>query len=280
LDSVRKSLKLMGPPNSEKSDSEPIGSEDSDPVQTQIDPPQSLATLAIAKAAETYCTKEEAEANIELIISLTQTEAWPRELMEAFDIAVHGLAEVEVPNAVAVGIWVNKQKDDPVFAVATYETQTFTVDEYKEVPTKPTRPFGALGISSMAQVRRLLGEDKEYKLEKVEKNRQVISGFQYSVPPVFRPTLIRFKPKYASLDHYALAIVCMFSRRTLTCLYSIEHLPFTAWESTVAPRAPDWRQLSSQMKDAHSINTLISLIVEETSKFISTDAQQRLSVPT
>ena len=276
---VQNSLKLLLPPEPEDSkDSQASSAASSQEIVPSHSPapPPTLAMLATAKAQEIYCAKDEAIANIELLQALRDIGRWPSELRDAYDMRANSVSEEEVPNAKAIGKWISNLKDDAVFATPTYDTETFTVEEYKELPTKPSSAFGALGMSSASHFRRLLGE-KEYKLEKVEKHRQVVAGFQYSAPAVVEPTHIRFSPRYSSLENYSLYVVCLFSRRTVTCLYVVEHLAFTGWETTSPAMAARWKQFSSSIKDRASLEEMTESLINEVSNFIYADARQRLS---
>lgn len=240
-----------------------------------VPPPPTLAQIAEMKAAETYCTREEAETNIGLLSRVAAEECWPKTITDSFELAVSQAEADEVPNNSAIGRWIGNVADDPVFAIPTYVLQTYKVEEYREIPKKPTSKLGTLGTFQSLQ--RLWGEDKEYKLESVEKTRQVLSGFEFNVPAVFKPHSLRFTPKYSSLEHYSAWIVCLFSRRQVTCLYSIEHLPYKSWESTHPPRAAKWKQLSAPLKESGKIETLGKSIIAEIVEFIETDARQRLA---
>lgn len=276
---VQNSLKLLLPPEAEDSnDSQPSSAASSQEIVPSPSPaqPPTLAMLATAKAKEAYCSKDEAIANIGQLQAVRDIGRWPSELRDAYDMRVTSVSEEEVPNAKAIGKWISNLKDDAVFATPTYDTETFTVEEYKELPTMPSSTFGALGMSSVSHFRRLLGE-KEYKLEKVEKHRQVVDGFKYSAPAVVEPTHIRFSPRYPSLENYSLYIVCLFSRRTVTCLYVVEHLALTGWETTSPAMAARWKQLSSSIKDRASLDEMIDSLINEVSNFIDVDARQRLS---
>ncbi|WP_157639409.1 caspase family protein [Burkholderia ubonensis] len=263
-------------PGSKESENAGYGGEDLISEVTEQSHPTTLAELAAMKAKELFCTEKEAETNIRLLDQLIDENEWPGEIRDAYEITVSDFDADEVPNSVAVGKWVNSLKDDPVFAVAKYETQTYTVEEYKEVPKKPSS-LGAFGLTTIAQARRLLGDDKEYKLESVQKTRQVMTGFRYTVAPVFEPRLIGFSPKHPSLEHYAACVLCLFSRKTLTCLYSIEHLPYTGWSVSQSPTAGQWKQLSVPLKQKDRIIELIQSLFSEIAEYIESDARQRLS---
>lgn len=239
----------------------------------------SLASLAAVKAKEIYCTQAEAEDNLRLFLALTSPQSWPDRIKDGYEIQVQEVEPSNIPNNSAIGRWISNCKDDPVFAVPLYVSETYKVEEYKEIPKKPLS-HGYSGIASLAALssfRHLLGEDKEYRLETVEKKRRVHSGFEYTVDPVFTPHVLRFSPKLPSLEEYAACIVCLFSRRLLNCLYSVEHLPYRAWSSANLPQAAQWKQQSAPLKSSTKVEDLVQAVVEEISDYIEMDARQRLS---
>lgn len=239
-----------------------------------INAPVSLATVAESKVKDTYCTQIEAEQNLKLLLALADPESWPERIKDAFELQIRIYEAGEIPNRTAVARWISNSRDDSVFAKLLYDIETYTEEEYKEMPKKPTGPDP---FSSFRKLHDFFGEEKEYKLETVEKKRRVLSGFDYTVDPIFSPHALHFVPKFASLEEYAACMVCVFSRKILTLLYSTEHLPYKAWNSTDSPRALQWKQLSASLKDQEKIKELVEVVVGEISDFIEVDARQRLS---
>jgi len=242
-----------------------------------ISPDQlTLAELAERTALEIFCTEAEATQSLRLIEDALDSKNWPDEITNAFNIEVSHLEERSVPNNAAIGKWIQSQADDPVFAVPRFETQTYVVNEYQEVPRKPSAKIGTFGISSIGALQKLFGEDKEYRLEKVQREREIVSGFKYTVDPVIEPRELLFRPLHASLEQYSANIVFLFSRRSLTCLYSIEHLRYIGWEKTVRPSAAKWKQLSAPLKSQEKILGLVRILIDQISDVIILDARQQL----
>ncbi len=241
--------------------------------------PLSLVQLAATQAKDAYCTQQEAEENIKLLLPLIDPERWPDQLKAVFELHAKEKHPSELPNRVAIGRWINGLKDDSVFAVPAYVTETYKVDEYKEIPKKPSSSFARsfAGSYRVPSMREILGEDKDYKLETVEKKRSVVSGFEYTVNPVIMPHVIFFKPKFPSLEEYSACFVLLFSRRLLTCLYSVEHLPLEAWSVTRSPKASHWKQQSVSLKNTEKIEVLAKSLMQEVCDFIEADVRQRLS---
>lgn len=248
-------------------------------AQTAEAVPVSLAKLAAAKARDIYCNQEEAENNVRLLIRLTDQEIWPDRIKDVYEIQFMKHEPSEIPNNTSIARWINNLKDDTVFAAPLYDTEIYKVEEYKETPKKPSILANAGGSTRafLASFRQKLGEDKEYKLETVEKTRKVLSGFEYTVDPIFNPHIFRFIPKFASAEEYAACVVCLFSRRLLTCLYSVEHLPYRAWNVANPPLASQWKQYSAPLKNAMKLGELVQTVMGEICDFIEADARQRLA---
>jgi hypothetical protein len=279
-DLLSKALAAPTPAPTDAKDSAELSNEDlveiTPTVQTT---PVSLAKLAAAKAKDIYCTQEEAEKNVRILTAIVSQEIWPDRIKDVYEIQFREHESSEIPNKISIARWINSLKEDSVFAVPQYNTETYKAEEYREMPKKPSS-LGVLGRSNrdfLSSFRQLLVEDKEYKLETVEKKRQVLYGFEYTVDPVFKPHIVYFVPKFSSMEEYAACVVCLFSRRLLTCLYSVEHLPYKAWNIANPPLAPKWKQHSAPLKNAMKIEELVQSMVEEICDFIETDARQRLA---
>lgn len=272
---------LVGPPphsTGAKDPAEPSNDELVEIAQTAQAGPVSLAELAAAKAKDVYCTQEEAENNVRLLTQLASSKPWPDRIKDVYEIQFREHEPSEIPNRISIGRWISSLKDDIVFAIPIYEIETYKVEEYKEMPKKPSG-LGVFGRSIKdypSSFRQMLGEDKEYKLETVDKRRQVLAGFEYTVNPVFKPHIFYFTPKFASMGEYAACVVCVFSRRLLTCLYSMEHLPYKAWNVSNPPLASKWKQHSAPLKNARKIEELVQSVMGEICDFIEADARQKL----
>lgn len=247
--------------------------------QQEPETPISLVELASAKDKDIYCTQVEAETNMRLLDSLVDIQNWPSEIRDLYEVQAYERKPSEIPNRISIARWIDNLKDDSVFATSVSETETYEVQEYREVPKIPTSRAVArsYGLGNLDKFSLFWGDDTEYKLETVEKKRQILTGFRYTANPVFPPHIIHFQPKFVSLEQYAACLVCLFSRRTLTCLYSVEHLPYKAWDEWSPPRAREWQQHVAPLKDPNKIEELIQTVMEDICDFIKTDTQKRLA---
>ncbi|WP_397441088.1 caspase family protein [Polaromonas sp. UC242_47] len=275
-DTLKQALGLK-PANSGASSKDPEEDTQSSPSVEQSPQEMPIAKLAALKAHDTFCSEEEAKLNLSKLNALVDETRWPTDIKDAFKIEFREVATNSLPNRVSIGRWITGLKEDSVFATPTYDTEKYTTEEYREVPKKPGSSSWSLALSSVTSLERMLGKDKEYKLEKVERQRQVLSGFQYTVDPVFVPRQIYFDPRLPSLERYAVTIILLFSRRNLNCLYAIEHLRLQGWDETISPEAKNWKQITVPLKDVEKINAMILALIAEVSEFISTDARSRLA---
>jgi len=239
----------------------------------------SLARLAEIKANEVYCTQEEAERNLAHLNILVNEENWPTELKDVYDIDSKKVEIDDIPNVKEIAGWIFLNKNSSLFVEPIFDTVTYSVQEYKEMPRKPlSRSGDKSSIFARTVLRDMYGpRSDDFKLETVEKQRQVVSGFYYNVNPIFEPVAIFFHPKLSSLEEYCVHFVCVFSRSSLTVFYSIEDLPLMGWGSAKRPEAAKWKQVSVSLKDEGRIKILAVDLIKEVSEFIEEDARKRLS---
>lgn len=234
--------------------------------------PTELAELAKTLSDEVFCTEQEATSNIKLLDVITDLSKWPKDILAAFDRSETAFDAANTPNGEALGRWlVTTKKSDELFAEATYHTEAYEAEEYQLVPKKPK------GMrDTFASFNVLFGNDPDYKLAKVTKHREVLTGFRYTVDPVFVPRTFRLVPKFSALENYALSVLCFFSRRMLHVVYSVEHLPLKDWNDVTPIRAIEWKTESVSLKDRAGIERLIETVLGSVSEFIRTDANRRL----
>ncbi|MBV7459478.1 MULTISPECIES: caspase family protein [unclassified Acidovorax] len=233
---------------------------------------QTVLQLAEKLAEDIYCTEIEAKDNLQVLGDLLNSGKWPKALSELFTIDVRPLEVENVPNRSAIGRWIQEVKDDDIFAQPLYEDEAYSVEEYREIPRKPST-YGLMHDSM--RIKQFFGE-KEYKLEKVNKFRKVIAGFTYSVVPIFLPHQIWLRPRSASLETYVITVVFLYSRRSLNGFYAIEHLKMTGWDTTKQPVAQKFKHVSAPLKKKAQVATLINSVMEDVQQFVIGDVRARL----
>jgi len=139
------------------------------------------------KSSEEFCSEEEASKNITLIKELLDQSRWPDQILGVFEIEMEDIDHTStIKNGVEIGRWLNKNSEESYFSYPTYGTETYFEEEYKKLPKKPSKATDILG--GLYSLRRSLGfdDDHEYKLEKIEKKRRFVDGFEYSADSPFR----------------------------------------------------------------------------------------------
>lgn len=250
------------------------GKEENDFENPQTE--STLLELVEKKSSEEYCSYEEASVNIEKIKLNLQPEFWPPDITDLFDLEELEIdATYQIPNSTEIGRWIHKNNKEGLFAKPSFSTQTYFKEEYVEVPRKPSRYIGA--IASLSALTAFgLDDDKDYKLEKIEKERQVIDGFEYTAESPLRSLKLYFRPKHAALDNYCLTIVVLFSRRSLVVFHSKESLPYKSWDGISNPRCLDWKAKSIMLKNSEGIVKYIKDLVVSMTSYVTEDISQKL----
>ncbi|AJI54401.1 caspase domain protein [Francisella philomiragia] len=229
------------------------------------------------KSKEEFCSKGEALKNISLIKGLLEQSNWPEQILKVFDIEVDSIEDTySIKNKAEIGRWLNQQSKEIYFAGPTFDSETFYEEEYKKLPKKPSRATDMLG--GLYSIRRSLGldDEHEYKLEKVEKTRRFIDGFEYTADSPYRGLQLLFKPKYQSVENYALTIVLIFSRKDLVFFVAREVLPYQSWDNIESPKCRNWKTKTVLLKNESEIRCYINELISSMSVFISEDIKKKL----
>jgi len=228
---------------------------------------------------EVFCSKEEAIGNIELLRELLRQSNWPDQITSMFDIEIDSIDHARsIRNSVEIGRWLSENSDSNYFATPTYDTETYLEEEYKKLPKKPARATDMLG--GLYSIRRSLGldDEHEYKLEKVEKTRRYVDGFEYTAESPFRGLQLIFKPKYSSVENYALSIALIFSRKDLVFFVAREVLPYRSWDNIQSPKCLNWKTKEVLLKKEAEIKGYVSELISTMSVFISGDVSEKLGI--
>lgn len=228
---------------------------------------------------EIFCSKEEAVKNIGIIKELLIKPNWPDQILSMFEIEIGSIDHAgAIRNSIEIGRWLNKNSDANYFAEPTYDTETYFEEEYKKLPKKPGRATDRLG--GLYSIRRSLGldDENEYKLEKIEKTRRFVDGFEYTAESPFRGLKLHFKPKCSSIENYALTIALVFSRKNLVFFVSREVLPYLSWDSIQSPKCLSWKTKEVLLKKEEEIKGYINELISTMSVFISEDVSTKLGI--
>lgn len=236
---------------------------------------KTLFELIQEKSDNEYCTQEEAFQNIELLKNKFLITEWTKEINDIFELSIFNL-ESNIPNSKSIGQWLLKNNDENYFVEPIYENETYSKEEYIEIPKKPTNGYGTT-IMSLAAIGFYGKDDKDYKLEKVEKVRQILRDIQFTAETPFEAFQIYFKPKLNAIENYSLTIVPIFSRKTLIIFNAIENLKYNGWNSISYPKCQDWKISKLSLKNKNEIESFCKNKIKLISKYILEDIQTKLS---
>ena len=237
----------------------------------EIDIPNNLISLIKSKSEEEYCTKEEAFSNINILKDKLMTARWGKPIGEIFNIELIEY-QYTIPNVIKIARWVQEHKSDGFFIEPRYAEETYFEEEYIEVPKNPKNRTSLFMQTALSHLYR----EKDYKLEKIEKIRQVLSGIEYKAETPFEALHIKYMPKENSIDNYSLMIVIIFSRKDLVIFSSIEDLGYKNWDIASEMECKNWKINKLKLKDKNNISIFIDELVEESSKFILEDIENKL----
>lgn len=167
---------------------------------------------------------------------------WPDQIVNLFEIEIESIDnEFSLRNSAEIGRWLSKNSDSNYFPKPTYDTETYFEEEYKKLPKKPGRATDIFGSLYSIKQSLELDDESDYKLETIEKKREYVDGFEYTAESPFRGLRLIFKPKYSSIENYALTIALIFSRKDLVFFVAQEVLPYKSWENIESLKCLNWK---------------------------------------
>ncbi|WP_312751060.1 caspase family protein [Psychrobacter sanguinis] len=236
-----------------------------------------LVELVNTKSTNEYCNYQEAESNINAIKKLIEEEKWRSEIEKLFQIEIELIEDSsQIPNSKSIGNWLEENSKHSFFAEPSYMTEKYIVEEYIKVPKKP-KSASSNYLSAINSLSILFGDEDDYRLEKVEKEKQVVYGFNYTAKSPFRGISIKFNPEMQALDTYHTTIVILFSRKSLAIFTSNEILPYIDWDKIAKPKCYDWSVEVIPLKNLEEINAHTHEIISTVISFIKNDIFTRLT---
>ncbi len=251
--------------------------DDSKENRSEAEKDDQFLTEIQRKSQEEFCSKEEALRNIGLIRELLEQSNWPDQILKIFEIKIDPIEHAStIKNSVEIGRWLNKNSNGNYFSKPTYDTESYFEEEYKKLPQKPGRATDIFG--GLYSLRQSLGldDEQEYKLEKIEKTRRFVDGFEYTADSPFRGLQLTFKPKHSSVEYYALTIALIFSRKNLVFFVAKEALPYRSWDDIESPKCLNWKTKELFLKKEQEIRDYVHELISSASAFISEDIFEKL----
>lgn len=202
----------------------------------------------VLKDASEYCNETLGTEKLNLLVSLLEKLEFSDELSQLFDITLNAYNRIPF-NSSAIGRWLNTSdvKKRNFLAQVEYEEYTTTVQQYVEKPYHPLYQFSYHS-----------GDMHELEDVKVKKSR--VSGIKslLEIENIF--FMFTFTPKIAfpNLQHYAVSMALLSSKKEVIIFYCIEELAINGWNNANAPKCTEWLQYFLPLKDIN-LNSLADL---------------------
>jgi hypothetical protein len=223
----------------------------------------SLLDIVKRKAASDYCDEKLALSKLEQLKSSFMPEHWPQDISDIYTISVSSNVQLYfVPNSRKIGLWLNENISKEYFAIPKYKDESYEVEEYKALPKKPPRTNIATVVTFAGKYSGS-SDETEYKLEKIKKTRQIVSGFEYTYHNDNNVLKINLEPNYVSAKPALIYMILIYSKTELVIHYSYESIKFTDWLSTDKPKCEVWRYKNIKLKDDNSILEASKEIISE-----------------
>lgn len=255
----------------------------SEEVEQKTQSESSFAELVRVKSEQFYCDKETAQTNLNEFYNCLTASNWPDDILSVFELEFEHDSEKYLPNGKAIGEWINENKDLKLFCSVDTERKEYQVQEYVELPSKPSKSPFSENRFFRNDVQRLLASyhgktEKEYKLETVKKNKEVIVGFDYNYNNDFDKNIIKltFKPKYDAVEQAVLYIVFLYSKSKLCVHFSYEMLSNTDWGVISSPKCHNWKNKMLNMRNTVIIKNFADTIVNEVSTWLVDETKKNL----
>lgn len=208
-----------------------------------------------------------------------EIESWPTEIKKIYKISLDAdLFPSDIPNQSRIGEWLNSKAEENYFAAVAYGTKSYTTEEYKALPKKPTTkndPFGIIGASLSALSRYRNQEEVEYKLETVTKTKQYVSGFNYTHSAQNRILRLDFNPVFEIAPPITVHTISIYSNRSLSIHFSYETLNRKNWEDYSSPLCEKWRTIKVNVNGKKAAEAASNHIKKEITQWLETELKKR-----
>ncbi|WP_447722937.1 caspase family protein [Edwardsiella tarda] len=246
-----------------KLDDETEGNNDSrglPPLEEKKQPSMNIYDLVSKKSRE-VCFDE---GKLSLFIKEfnSNLSSWNEDIKKLYAITVDdSVASYLVPNKMKLGEWLEISKEKNYYAIATFGTEEYEAEEYRQLPRKPRSSY----FSTLAQAGMLggLDNDKDYKLEKVKKKKEFVNGFSYTHSLDGRILHILFEPLFEIVDPICLYVVPFYSNKEVIISFSYEFLKRKSWGEYFEPQCNKWRNIKVNINSKDAANAAAQHIQKE-----------------
>jgi caspase domain-containing protein len=217
---------------------------------------RSLVEL-IKKDAESYCTEEEAVANLDYLTETLQGIKLPDELGMLYDFELFKEAKDVPPQSISIGRWIKQNNGDKRYFVSLlYEPRTVT-------KLAPRNPFAGL-----------MGKnDEEYRT--VTETVNEISGYRSTVPLPYSFMQLHAEPKFRNLNPAACFIVPIVSMTHLRVFRAFSFFDYAGWNKRKMMNKLEWSTDEVPLKNRDQIRELVQSTVSEFNVFLDTAIKAR-----
>lgn len=195
-------------------------------------------------------------------------ESWPSAMTDLYNVRKIGeLRNFDVPNSISLGEWISKNSELGFFVEPYYTDESYTVQEYRELPKK--RSSSRFDLFSAAAL--FDSDNSRYKLEDVYKTRQAVSGFAYlhAIPGAI--CQIMLESRYQILNDVCMYFVPFYSDTKFSMNYSHEFLKKIAWGKNSPQKCEYWRRVDVNIKGEDSARGLADHIQQEITEWIKAE---------
>ncbi|GAA5102418.1 caspase family protein [Wohlfahrtiimonas larvae] len=219
-------------------------------VESKLDenlPCTELISRVLNDASE-YCNEILGVEKLNFLVSLLEKLEFSDDLSQLFDITMNPYNRIPF-NSSAIGRWLNTPdvKKRSFLARVEYEEYTATEQQYVE---KPYHPFYQLSYAA--------GDMYELQDVKVKKSR--VSGIKslLEIENIFFKFTFTPKIEFPNLQHYAVSMALLSSKKEVIIFYCIEELVINGWNNADNPKCLEWLQYAMPLKDIN-LNSLTDL---------------------
>ena len=208
-----------------------------------------------------------------------EIESWPNDIKKIYKISLDAdLYPTDIPNTSKIGEWLSNKSEDNYFAAVTHGTKSYTTEEYKALPKKPTKknnPFSIMDATVSTFSRWRTQEEVEYKLEPVTKTKQYVNGFSYTHSTQNRILKLNFNPNIEIAPPLSVYTVSIYSNRSLSIHFSYETLKRKNWEEYSYPTCEKWRTIKVNVNGKTAAKAAANHIKKEITQWLETELKKR-----
>ncbi|KOE94948.1 hypothetical protein ACS88_12920 [Vibrio parahaemolyticus] len=233
-----------------------------------------------------FCDKETAIENLDVLSNIFKEPSnWSTDITSVFEIVHSKSYSSSLPNKQSIGEWIDNNKELKLFCKADFEDYEYEVQEYVEVPSKPSNsPFSrsSRGLFESSVQRLLASHDvfreKEYNLETVKRTKKVIVGFEYSYHDEYDMNIqkLELKPLFDAAENAVLYVVLLYSKSKLSVHYSYEILKCTHWDVISSPKCSNWKNKVIALNNKDGITTFSKGVIDEVSTWLIDETKKNL----